>query len=89
MVSIAVAIFMFFQINSLISYSLFLSRDAGEDEASASALNLEAGTLAAAVRSYWARTGSIRRGGWAASEVRGLMRREDHCLCSLVRGRVK
>ena len=71
MVSFAVAIFMFFQTKALISYSLFLSRDAGEDEALVSALNLEARTPAAAVLGCWGRTGSIRHGGWAASEVRG------------------
>ena len=34
--------YVFFQTKALISYSLFLSRDAGEDEALVSALNLEA-----------------------------------------------
>ena len=70
MVSSAVAIFIFFQTKALISYSLFLSRDAGEDEALVLALNLEART-SAAVLSCWGRIGSIRHEGWAAWEVRG------------------
>ena len=77
MVSFAVAIFMFFQTKALISYSLFLSRDAGEDEALVSALNLEARTPAAAVLSCWGRAGSIRHGGWAASEVCGQKRHSN------------
>ena len=65
------AIFMFFQTKAIISYSLLLSRDAGEDKALVSALNPEARTLAASVLGCEGRTGSIRHGGWAASEVRG------------------
>ena len=53
MVSSAVAIFIFFQTKALISYSLFLSRDAGEDEALVLALNMEARTSTAAVLSCW------------------------------------
>ena len=64
------AIFMFFQTKAIIGYSLFLSRDAREDEVLVSALNLEARTLAATVLSCWGRTWSIRHGSWAALEVR-------------------
>ena len=90
MVSLAGAIFMFFQTKSCISYSLFLSGDAGEDEASASVLNLEAGTSAAAVQSCWVRTGSIRRGYGLDGLRRPLTeeRRSLPWLLHLVHGRV-